>query len=295
MNKEISMIHKGKQEFIGFHPIVRSLPNKQIRMVGHFTFLDQISLKTYPTQKFKDSVVKMGDTSHPHRGIATFTYILKGSVEHFDSAGHHGIVGEGGIQWMKSGNGIVHEEAFVIDDDKPTVAVNGMQFWINLPAKNKAESPDYMAIQSEEIPELELPNGVGAVRVLIGEYNGVASSIPAYSAIFNYHIRINPGQTYKTLIDKDNEVALVVANGSAIVNGESVVLSEMLAFKNEGENIIVENSTDSSIDILLFGGEPYTESVVMSGPFIMNSSEGIEEAYRDYSSGKYGEINKKHH
>ena len=273
MNRKISMISKGQPEHIGFFPIVRSLPSSEMTMVGHFTFLDQMPLKTYPTQEFKDGVAKMGDTSHPHRGIATFTYLLKGGVEHFDSAGHHGIVGEGGIQWMKAGNGIVHEEVIVVDDDKPTVSLNGLQFWINLPAKNKAENPDYMAVQNEDIPEITLPDGVGSVRVLIGEYAGETSPIPTYSELFNYHIKINAGQTFTTQVDEGHEAALVLAKGSALVNGEPVALSELLAFKNEGETIVIENNSDEAIDVLLFGGEPYTESVVMSGPFIMNSAE----------------------
>lgn len=194
MNRQIAMVQKGEPECIGFFPIIRSLPSRQMRMVGHFTFLDQMPLKTYPTQEFKEGVLKMGDGSHPHRGIATFTYLLKGGVEHFDSAGHHGIVNEGGIQWMKAGNGIVHEEVIVVDDNEATVSLNGMQFWINLPAKNKAESPDYMAVQNEDIPEIELPSGVGSVRVLVGEYEGAVSPIPTYSELFNYHIRINKGR-----------------------------------------------------------------------------------------------------
>lgn len=84
----------------------------------------------------------------------------------------------------------------------------------------------------------------------------------------------------------------MVAKGTAVVNGETVALSELLSFKDEGETIVIENNTRETIDVLLFGGEPYTESVVMGGPFIMNSSKGMEEAYRDYSAGKYGKINK---
>lgn len=292
MNKEIAMVYKGTPEYIGFFPIVRSLPSAHKSMVGHFTFLDQMPLKTYPTQEFKDGVEKMGDTSHPHRGIATFTYLLKGGIEHYDSAGNNGIVGEGGIQWMKAGNGIVHEEVIVIDDDKPTITLNGMQFWINLPAQNKAESPDYMAVQSTDIPELQLPDNIGSVRVLVGEYKGVVSPIPTYSELFNYHISINAGQKFTIKVDKNHEVALVVAKGSAVVNGEPVALSELLIFNNEGNTITIENSSHESIDILLFGGEPYTESVVMGGPFIMNSTEGMEQAHRDYHAGKYGTIDR---
>ena len=298
MNRQITMVAKGRPEVIGFFPIINTLPNRQMSMVGHFTFLDQMPLKTYPTQEFKEGVLKMGDGSHPHRGIATFTYLLKGNVEHFDSAGHNGIVGEGGIQWMNAGNGVVHEEVIHFDDDAPEVVLNGMQFWINLPAKNKAEKPSYMAVQSDEIPEVTLADdrteNIGTLRVLIGAYGNAVSPIPTYSELFNYHIKINAGQTFSTQIDKDHEVALVVSKGSARVNGEKVALSEIASFDQSGDGIVISNDSDETIEVLLFGGEPYTESVVAGGPFIMNSSAGMEEAYRDYSAGKYGTIDRGH-
>ena len=291
MNKTIATIDKGKDELIGFFPIIRSLPNAYTQMIGHFTFLDQMPLKSYPTEEFREGVVKMGDTSHPHRGIATFTYLFKGGVEHFDSAGHHGIVKEGGMQWMKAGNGIVHDEIIVIDDGKPEVLLNGLQFWINLPAKNKAEAPDYMPIQSEEIPEVILDNGVGMLRVLVGQYENAASKMPIYSDMFAYHVKIEKNQSFNLHKGKETEVALVVTRGStAFINDKVVNLSEMVIFNTDGETINIENNIDSIIEFVIFGGEKYNESVVMGGPFVMNTTEEMMIANRDYQSGKYGSI-----
>lgn len=170
-------------------------------------------MKIYPTQEFKDGVARMGDTSHPHRGIATFTYLLRGGVEHFDSAENHGIVREGGIQWMKSGNGIIHKEVIVVDDDRPEASLNGLQFWINLPAKNKAEPPEYMSIQNEDVPEIELPENRGRLGVLIGAYENAVSKIPTYSDLFNFHVIINPNKSCSFDIKEGNEAALVVVKG----------------------------------------------------------------------------------
>ncbi len=290
MNKSIATAYKGEPEFIGFFPIVRSLPNKHVRMIGHFSFLDQVPLKSYPIKEFRENVNKMGDTSHPHRGIATLTYLFKGGVEHFDSAGHHGIVSEGGMQWMKAGNGIIHDEVIVTDDKVSQITLNGLQFWINLPAKNKAEKPDYMAIQSNEIPEVALENSVGILRVLVGQYSNAISKIPTYSDMFAYHIKINANHVFSIRIEEEKETALVVTNGTALINDERTQLSEMIIFDTSGETININNNTEKSIDIVLFGGEKYTESIAMGGPFIMNTTQEIIKANQDYTSGKYGKI-----
>ncbi len=232
----------------------------------------------------------MGDTSHPHRGIATLTYLFKGGVEHFDSAGHHGIVSEGGMQWMKAGNGIIHDEVIVTDDKVSQITLNGLQFWINLPAKNKAEKPDYMAIQSNEIPEVALENSVGILRVLVGQYSNAISKIPTYSDMFAYHIKINANHVFSIRIEEEKETALVVTNGTALINDERTQLSEMIIFDTSGETININNNTEKSIDIVLFGGEKYTESIAMGGPFIMNTTQEIIKANQDYTSGKYGKI-----
>lgn len=290
MAKNILNIEKGRSEFIGFFPIVRSLPNANTRMIGHFIFLDQMPLKTYPREEFREGVIKMGDTSHPHRGIATLTYLIRGSIEHFDSAGHRGTVGEGGMQWMKAGNGIVHNEVIVIDDEKENVGLNGLQFWINLPAKHKAENPDYRAVQGEEIQEVVLENNAGILRVLLGEYKNTIATIPTYSKIFLYHIKLNAKQTFSLTMEEGDEVALVPINGAIVVNEKGINAKEMLTFETSQGEISMYNNTDDIIDVMLFGGEKYMEPVVMGGPFVMNSEAEMSIANQDYMAGKYGTI-----
>lgn len=292
MNKKIIKIDNGKPEHIGFFPIIRSLPNPHTTMVGHFTFLDQMPLKVYPTPEFRDGVIKMGDTSHPHRGIATLTYLFKGNVEHFDSAGHHGIVGEGGMQWMNSGNGIVHNETINFDEQQPEVILNGLQFWINLPAKIKAQAPKYMAVQKDDIPEITLENDIGILRIAVDKYQDTESKVPTYSSIFLYHINLNPNKTFNMEVVKGEESAVVVISGSATVNGENIDATQMAMFDTNQGEVSITNNTDKNIDLVFFGGEKYTESVVMGGPFIMNTQEEMQTANQDYHAGRYGKIDK---
>ena len=165
-----------------------------------------------------------------------------------------------------------------------------MQFWINLPSKNKSEAPDYVAIQGKDVPTVELINNIGNLRILIGKFEGTQSKIPVYSKLFLYHIELNPKQEYVLNIDENDETALVVTNGNAIVNKESLIQSEMVVFDQKGTDIAISNPTDNPIDLLVFGGEPYTEMIAFGGPYVMNSQQEIAQANTDYYNGKYGKI-----
>jgi redox-sensitive bicupin YhaK (pirin superfamily) len=138
MKKKISFTTQGHRADIGEYKINRILPNSHADAVGPFVFLDHLMpAKHSPNEPIK---VVNGSGAHPHRGIATLTYILNGEADHFDSAGHHAKVNSGGVQWMKAGNGIIHDEAVNVDSQANDLLTHALQFWINLPSKQKAES-----------------------------------------------------------------------------------------------------------------------------------------------------------
>src|SRR6218665_3464408 len=126
MKKETSFSTKGNKTDLGPLSINRMLPNRYAKKVGPFVFLD------YVAPAIKENITKNGMGEHPHRGIATLTYILQGEVEHFDSAGNTGKIHSGGAQWMKAGNGIIHDESFNYDSQTDSKFIHGFQFWINL-------------------------------------------------------------------------------------------------------------------------------------------------------------------
>jgi redox-sensitive bicupin YhaK (pirin superfamily) len=146
MKKQTSFSTQGQRADLGPLKIQRMLPNRYANTVGPFVFLD------YVAPAIKTTINKNGMGAHPHRGIATLTYILQGEVEHFDSAGNTGKIYSGGMQWMKAGNGIIHDENFNYDSQTDSKYIHGFQFWLNLPAKNKAEKPEHIAIQANEVP-----------------------------------------------------------------------------------------------------------------------------------------------
>src|SRR5688572_9289538 len=182
MQKKTSFSTTGNRADIGSITIQRMLPNRYADKVGPFVFLDYIA------PAIKETIHKKGMGAHPHRGIATLTYLLQGEVAHFDSAGNTGKIYSGGAQWMKAGNGIIHDENVNYDSQTGSKYIQGFQFWINLPAKNKAEDPAHIAVQANEIPTKTLPGENGWLKVIVGNYEDLSSKIPNYSRQFLYHI-----------------------------------------------------------------------------------------------------------
>ena len=228
--------------------------------------------------------------AHPHRGIATLTYILQGEVEHFDSAGNEAIIHSGGMQWMKAGNGIIHDENLNYDSQTDSKFIQGFQFWINLPSKNKAEIPAHIAVEANKIPKKILPNESGWLKVIVGSYEDLSSKIPNYSKQFLYHIQLNAGKQFSIAMENEIEVAAFLPTQNVMLNDTEFQAGEFIEFDKVAGEIEIKNNSLTTIDVLLFGGEEYIEPVVAEGPFVMNSPEEIATAYRDFYAGKYGKI-----
>lgn len=284
MKKQVSFSTQGSRADLGPLTIQRMLPNRYASAVGPFVFLD------YVAPAIKNSITKNGMGAHPHRGIATLTYILQGEVEHFDSAGNGGKIYSGGAQWMKAGNGIIHDENFNYDSQTDSKYVQGFQFWINLPAENKAEKPAHIAIQANQFPQKTLPDHSGTIKVVVGKFEELSSKIPNYSEQFLYHIKLEAGKQFSFKIKNEIEVAAFLPTQKATLNEVEFQKGEFVEFDREAGEIEIKNTSETAIDIMLFGGENYAEPIVAEGPFVMNSQEEIIGAYRDFYAGKYGEI-----
>jgi redox-sensitive bicupin YhaK (pirin superfamily) len=284
MKKKSSFSTKGQRADIGDLVIYRMLANRYADAVGPFVFLDHI------VPKMQTSINERGTGAHPHRGIATLTYILNGEAEHFDSAGNYAIVHSGGVQWMNAGNGIIHDETLNYDSGTDSKLIHAFQFWINLPSGIKAEKPAYLAIEGNEVPVKTLPDGSGFIKVIAGAFQEVRSAIPNYSEQFLYHIHLQPDASFTIDFAEKLEVAAFLANVPATINDESFEAGEFIEFDRKAGEIQLKNNQPQACDILLFGGAPYEEPIVAKGPFVMNSSQGIADAYKDFSAGKYGRI-----
>ena len=191
---------------------------------------------------------------------------------------------------MKAGNGIIHDEQPFITGTNERL-FHSLQFWINLPSKNKAEEPEYMAVQSKNIPEINLPDNAGILRILLGEFGSASSPIKTFSSEFIYHIKLNPKSTFNIAGRSKLEYAAFIPTSEVSVNDALIGKSKIVIFEQEAEEMVFENPNVLPADVLLFGGEAYRETIIGEGPFVMNSRSEIAEAYRDFFEGKYGTIN----
>jgi redox-sensitive bicupin YhaK (pirin superfamily) len=288
MKKKISLTSQGQRADIGPYIIYRILGNRYVDAVGPFVFLDH----AVPIKHSADEPLKKanGKGAHPHRGIATLTYILSGEAVHLDSRGHFAKVNSGGVQWMKAGNGIIHDEVVNVDARSGDLLTHALQFWINLPSRNKAEAPDYLPVMADEVPRKELENNSGWLKVIVGEYEELASKIPNYSKQFIYHVHLESKKSFSIDTEEGLEYAMFLPLNNATVNDAEYKKGEFLLFDKDEGAIEISNSSGFASDIILFGGEPYAESIVAQGPFVMNTQQEISEAYNDFYEGKYGEI-----
>lgn len=286
MEKQIVTTYGGSNARVGDMLVNRMMPNRYIEAVGPFVFLDHIYPYTLPAVP----ATPTGAFAHPHRGIATFSYVLSGSLEHFDSRGHHGITGAGGAQWMKAGNGIIHDEQPGSGPAAENGIFHGLQFWINLPPEAKEEEPEYLNITDDAFTKVLLPGDAGYLKVLIGMCGDSASPVKTFSPQFLYHYRLNPKSAYALETRTGMEYGAFVPDKEVTVNHTAAGNSEILTFGSEAGTIIMQNNNITAVDVFVFGGAPYTDPIIAEGPFVMNSSAGIATAYRDFFNGKYGTI-----
>ncbi|MDB5222849.1 MAG: Pirin-like protein [Chitinophagaceae bacterium] len=288
MKKKISFSTQGQRADIGEYIINRMLPNRYAEAVGPFVFLDHaLPIKHSPGEPIKKV---NGSGAHPHRGIATLTYVLNGEADHHDSKGHQAKVRSGGAQWMKAGNGIIHDEVLNVDPKTTDLLTHAFQFWINLPSKQKAEPPEYLPIQAGEVPQQMLSDKRGWIKVIVGEYDNMYSKIPNYSKQFLYHIHLEPGKQFSLSAEKGLEYAAFLPLQNAVINDTEFSKGEFIEFDRDEGTIEINNNAKDAVDIIIFGGEKYNEPIISGGPFVMNSKAEIAQAYSDFHAGKYGEI-----
>ena len=266
----------------------RMMPQENLKTVGSFFLLDH-----FPEQKVEAVNPSEGNSigTHPHRGITTVTYVIAGENEHFDSLGNHEVVQSGGLQWMKAGNGIVHDEGPTPNFLSLGGMVHMMQFWLVLDSLEREDPPEYYPLFTKDIQEKILDVQGSKLRVLIGKYCGLSSSVPYRKEQFLYHLRLSPYSEFYYTLPANTELAVLASRGLLLVNEQEVPSSTLLAFKEEGITLRLNNPNAESIDVMLFGGAPFEESIFSQGPFVMGDAKGMRIANEDFFDGKYGKVN----
>lgn len=242
-----------------------------------------------PEFDFGPSETPRGVDVHPHKGFETVTIAYKGSVEHYDSRGNHGIIRPGDVQWMTAGAGILHKEFHEKEFSKQGGAFEMIQLWVNLPAKDKLTAPAYQSLESAQIPVVALPDAQGKVRVIAGRFGATAGAARTFTEMNVWDVHLNAGASMQGSIPATHNTMLLLVAGSIKVNGQKAGLHDMVLFEHEGEQFTIEAKQDSVV--LLLSGVPINEPIAQYGPFVMNTQEELHEAFDEFNSGKFGVLN----
>ncbi len=225
---------------------------------------------------------------HPHRGFETVTIAYQGRVEHGDSSGGGGIIGQGDVQWMTAASGVLHKEFHETEWAKQGGIFQMVQLWVNLPAKNKKDAPKYQAIKNEEITKVYLVEN-GLIEVIAGDYDGKKGTATTFSSIHMLNAKLKKDGKMSFSFPANFNTAALVIEGNITVNGEEKVATDhFVLFENDGEDFTIEASEDAIV--LVLSGEPLNEPIFAHGPFVMNTREEILEAFEDFNQGKFGHL-----
>jgi redox-sensitive bicupin YhaK (pirin superfamily) len=224
-----------------------------------------------------------GFPDHPHRGFETVTYMIAGRMRHRDSAGHEGLLQNGGVQWMTAGRGVVHSELPEQEEGR----MEGFQLWLNLPAKSKMRDPWYRDIQAADIPVVTTPEGVTA-RVIAGESHGVEGAVrrevtePLY-----LDLEIPAGATFAQPIPAGHNAFVYVYRGALEIEGTPVPVQRMAILANDAQSEGVVLRATEPTRALLIAGKPLKEPIAQYGPFVMNTEGEIRKGMLDYQAGLF--------
>lgn len=294
--RKIQKVFKSKPvlEGAGVH-LKRALGFSQVPMFDPFLLLDDFRSDN------PDHYIK-GFPWHPHRGIETITYVLKGDVEHGDSLGNNGHITSGDVQWMTAGSGIVHQEMPKGDNDG---RMEGFQLWANLPAAQKMMDPRYRDVTANQIPKVTLENKT-EINIISGQIEGTQGPVkdvvidPEYldvtmPAQTDFSHPTKPGHTVFAYIingkgcfcqDKKPFAHEVEGINYFDMQRDPFLENEMLVFFADGDHISVSTATEP-VRFLLISGKPIGEPIAWHGPIVMNTQEELRIAFEEFRQGTF--------
>lgn len=252
----------------------RSIGTRTLDYLDPFLLLDHFA-STDPAD------YEAGFPLHPHRGIETVTYMLRGGVDHRDSIGNCGSIGPGDVQWMTAGGGIMHEEMPQVRPE----GIDGFQLWVNLPARLKLTRPRYQGVLASEIPEVRVEGGA-RIRVITGTVNGVNGPVSGIAADPSYLDVLVPAESsFTRQIPRGHAAFAYVFEGEAAFDDQTVSHTRLVVL-GDGDYVNVSTAA-SPVRFLLVSGKPLNEPIARYGPFVMNTREEIEQALQDLRQGTF--------
>lgn len=258
--------------------LVRVLGNRTVQEYDPILMLDSFD-STNPADYIA------GFPMHPHRGIETISYLYKGYMTHRDSLGNEDTIGNGEVQWMTAGSGIMHEEKLPAAE-----RLLGVQLWLNLPAKDKMVPPAYESIKASTIEEIKLENGM--LRLLAGDYEGTKGYQSKYLPLDYYDLHINANATIHLNTKSNHSVILFTLLGDVFIGGE-LVKEKTAVHLTSGDFVIIQASTENT-QVLFISSIALNEPVVWGGPIVMNTKTELNQAFDELREGTFLQSNIKY-
>ncbi|NWL88444.1 pirin family protein [Paenibacillus sp. 79R4] len=222
---------------------------------------------------------------HPHRGLETVTFVIDGSIEHYDSqSGDGGVLGPGDVQWMTAGSGVMHNE-----QPSEGVTAHSLQLWVNLPRDQKMSAPRYQNLKSADMPVREEHGAL--IRVFSGSSHEVVSQTLNHIPVTMVEAIMEPGSTVTQDLPGSYNGFIYIIQGSGVFGSSKTPAHQgqmmWLGRGRDGEASEIEITAEEPLRFVLYAGEPVREPVVAHGPFVMNTETEIVEAFRDLRQGTF--------
>ncbi len=254
--------------------LVRVFGHSQIPQFDPFLLFD-----AFDSTDSKDFI--KGFPWHPHRGIQTVTYLIKGNIEHGDSLGNKGEISDGSCQWMVAGSGIIHTEM-----PKESDHLLGAQLWINLPKDQKMSPPSYNDITSSMIKEVSIDGAV--VRVISGNYRGHSGGFTNNIVPTLYlDVTLAKNSEWKLKVNPDHTVLVYIVLGKGYFDQSLKEIESHRALKLISGDIVEIQSGDEELRFLFLSAKPLGEPISWGGPIVMNTREELHQAFKDLDEGTF--------
>ena len=288
MNILKSIQHSIASPFVNMGPIRlrQPLPSEGIENVDPFILLHHYG--PYAISEFNNPF-DLGP--HPHRGFEPITLLFQGEQFHRDSLGNEMVVKAGDVQWTTAGHGIVHAEAPTKEFVKKGGTLEGIQLWLNLPAKDKLMPPNYQHLEAAQIPKIFSEDQKVQLNVIAGNQKDQTGLIKTQTTVNVFTAEAQENGMLDVDIPQNHQSLIYVLDGTVLVNDTKVLKkgeNQMIVFNQDGNSIHFKAKTTSTI--LILSGEPILEKVTQYGPYVMNTQTEILEAMRDYQQGKMGHL-----
>jgi redox-sensitive bicupin YhaK (pirin superfamily) len=249
----------------------RTLPHAKLKLIGAWCFVDHFG----PTKQTDGMVV----AAHPHTGLQTVTWLIEGSIEHRDSIGSVQLIKPGQLNLMTSGHGISHSEISLAGSE----LLHAVQLWVALPKDSIDVAPEFE--HQANLPKFQVPTASGGqaqVTVLAGELAGALAPTKTFSPLMGAELRVAAGESVTLNLNSEFEYGFMAAQGSINIADEFGATSSVI-YRAAGEKTITVQAQEDAI-ILMLGGEPFGEKILMWWNFIGRSNEDIVQARNDWNN-----------